>query len=55
MVAIIQNIILEEEVLYNVRGGQVFRGFDSNCVISFLTIKVIFSNEITILYGAIVF
>lgn len=45
VVLINKNIILEEELLYNMGSGQDFRGFNSNCVISHLAIKVIFSNK----------
>lgn len=40
-----KNIILEEELISHMGSGQDFRGFNSNCVISHLPIKVVFSNK----------
>lgn len=38
----------EKEILGNIGGGQDFREFNSNCVLSSLTVRVVFSNKNTI-------
>lgn len=39
---------LEEEILSNLGSGQDFREFTINCVLSSLTVRVVFSNKNTI-------
>lgn len=46
---------LEEEILSNIGSGQDFREFTINCVLSSLTVRVVFSNKNTIWGGATVF